>query len=100
MKDFRERVAVVTGASSGIGLVNNAGVGLVAPVADIRAYRASSRPRATATATELSLYGVATSYLTTLRWGGSFPWEDEPGTITVGCPDCDNQVIWHLQIIE
>jgi uncharacterized repeat protein (TIGR04076 family) len=35
-----------------------------------------------------------------LRWGGSFPWEPEPGTITVACPDCENQVVWRLEVTE
>ena len=27
-------------------------------------------------------------YITTLRFGGSFPWEKDPDSGTFGCPDC------------
>ncbi len=47
----------------------------------------------------IGAFGACLPYLTTLRWGGSFPWEDQPGAITVGCPDCDNQVTWRLQTL-
>jgi uncharacterized repeat protein (TIGR04076 family) len=45
----------------------------------------------------IGAFGACLPYLTTLRWGGSFPWEDEPGTLTLGCPDCENQVVWRLE---
>jgi uncharacterized repeat protein (TIGR04076 family) len=39
-------------------------------------------------------------YLTALRFGASFPWEKHEGTITIGCPDHINQVVWQLDRIE
>lgn len=39
-------------------------------------------------------------YLTSLRFGASFPWEDEPGTITLGCPDHENCVVWRLERVD
>lgn len=39
-------------------------------------------------------------YLTGLRFGASFPWEQQAGTVTIGCPDHINQVVWRLDRIE
>jgi len=39
-------------------------------------------------------------YLTALRFGASFPWESREGTITIGCPDHVNQVVWQLDRLE
>ncbi len=36
-------------------------------------------------------------YLTALRFGASFPWEEQEGAITIACPDADNQVVWRLE---
>lgn len=46
----------------------------------------------------IGAFGACLPYLTTLRWGGSFPWEEQTDTITVASPDCENQVVWHLQV--
>jgi uncharacterized repeat protein (TIGR04076 family) len=48
----------------------------------------------------IGAFGACLPYLTTLRWGGSFPWEERPGEITVACPDCENQVVWRLTVLE
>ena len=32
-----------------------------------------------------------------LQFGGSFPWEDEPGKTTVACPDPENPVVFELR---
>jgi len=45
----------------------------------------------------IGAFGACLPYLTALRWGGSFPWEEEPGSLTLCCPDCDNQVIMRLE---
>jgi uncharacterized repeat protein (TIGR04076 family) len=39
-------------------------------------------------------------YLTALRFGASFPWEKQEGTITIGCPDHVNQVVWRLDRLD
>jgi len=39
-------------------------------------------------------------YLTALRYGASFPWEDEEGVITIGCPDHENCVVWRLERLD
>jgi uncharacterized repeat protein (TIGR04076 family) len=44
----------------------------------------------------LGSFSSCLPYLTALRFGASFPWEKEEGTITVGCPDHINQVVWRL----
>lgn len=36
----------------------------------------------------------------TLQFGGSFPWEKEPGAARVACPDADNPVVFELRRIE
>ena len=36
-------------------------------------------------------------YVTALRYGGSFPWTDREGEITIGCPDHENCVVWKLE---
>jgi len=45
----------------------------------------------------IAAFGTFLPYLTALRWGASFPWEDPPDAITVSCPDCENQVVWRLE---
>jgi uncharacterized repeat protein (TIGR04076 family) len=32
-----------------------------------------------------------------LQFGGSFPWEKDPGKTTVACPDPDNPVVFELR---
>jgi uncharacterized repeat protein (TIGR04076 family) len=48
----------------------------------------------------LGSFGAVLPYLTALRFGASFPWEDEKGVITIGCPDHENEVIWRLERIR
>ena len=38
-------------------------------------------------------------FLTPLRFGASLPWEDEPGTARVCCPDPDNPVVFRLTVL-
>jgi len=45
----------------------------------------------------LGSFGACLPYLTALRFGASFPWEQEEGVITLGCPDHENQVVWRLE---
>ncbi|MDD5126833.1 MAG: TIGR04076 family protein [Dehalococcoidales bacterium] len=35
-------------------------------------------------------------FATVLEFGGSFPWEKEPGKTTVACPDSGNPVVFEL----
>ena len=35
-----------------------------------------------------------------LRFGGSFPWEDDPDKTTVACPDPTNPVVFELRKIS
>jgi uncharacterized repeat protein (TIGR04076 family) len=44
----------------------------------------------------LGSFSACLPYLIALRFGASFPWESEEGTITIACPDADNQVVWRL----
>jgi uncharacterized repeat protein (TIGR04076 family) len=39
-------------------------------------------------------------YLTALRYGASFPWEEQEGAITLGCPDHENCVVWRLERVD
>jgi uncharacterized repeat protein (TIGR04076 family) len=34
-----------------------------------------------------------------LQFGGSFPWEKDPGKATLACPDADNPVVWEVRRI-
>ena len=45
-------------------------------------------------------FNTCAPYLTALRFGASFPWEQKGGTITIGCPDHVNQVVWRLERLE
>ncbi len=36
-------------------------------------------------------------HIWTLMFGGSFPWETEPGVLTPVCPDPDNPVLFELR---
>jgi uncharacterized repeat protein (TIGR04076 family) len=45
-------------------------------------------------------FGACLPYLTALRFGASFPWEEREGTIAIGCPDHINQVVWRLDRLE
>jgi uncharacterized repeat protein (TIGR04076 family) len=45
----------------------------------------------------LGAFSSCLPYLTALRFGASFPWEEREGTITIGCPDHVNQVVWRLE---
>lgn len=45
----------------------------------------------------LGAFSSCLPYLTALRFGASFPWEDEEGVITIGCPDHINRVVWRLE---
>ena len=48
----------------------------------------------------LGSFGACLPYLTALRFGASFPWEDQKGAITIGCPDHINQVVWRLEWLD
>lgn len=48
----------------------------------------------------LGSFGTCLLHLTALRFGASFPWEDEEGVITIGCPDHTNQVVWRLERLD
>jgi uncharacterized repeat protein (TIGR04076 family) len=45
----------------------------------------------------LGSFSTCLPYLIALRYGASFPWEARKGTITIGCPDAENQVVWRLE---
>ncbi|HBQ28241.1 MAG TPA: hypothetical protein DD719_02260 [Desulfotomaculum sp.] len=35
----------------------------------------------------LDAWNAIFPYVTTLKYGGNFPWEDEEGTVSIHCPD-------------
>jgi uncharacterized repeat protein (TIGR04076 family) len=35
-----------------------------------------------------------------LQFGGTFPWEKDPGKARVACPDPDNPVVFELRRVE
>jgi len=45
----------------------------------------------------LGAFGALLPYLTTLRFGGSFPWEAVEGEGTFGCPDHENLTVFRLR---
>lgn len=47
----------------------------------------------------LGVWNAIAPYLTALRYGGNFPWEDEEGVATIGCPDPDGITV-ELRRIE
>ncbi len=36
-------------------------------------------------------------FITVLRFGGKFPWEEDPDTATVCCPDPHNPVVFEIK---
>jgi len=36
-------------------------------------------------------------FLFTLKYGGSFPWEEDPDKTSVACPDAANPVVFELR---
>ncbi len=42
-------------------------------------------------------YSSLNPFITTLRFGGSFPWSEDPGVCRPGCPDADNVVVFELK---
>ena len=39
-------------------------------------------------------------FVEVLQFGGSFPWEKEPGKALVACPDPDNPVVFELELTQ
>lgn len=44
-------------------------------------------------------YGAISPFVTALRFGGRFPWKEDP-VATVCCPDADNPVVFRLSLEE
>ena len=44
-----------------------------------------------------SAFNALYSNLRVLRFGGSFPWEDDPDVSTVACSDAANPVVFELR---
>jgi uncharacterized repeat protein (TIGR04076 family) len=44
----------------------------------------------------LSALSSILPFVRVLEFGGSFPWEENPDEITVGCPDCEQQTAFRL----
>jgi len=51
---------------------------------------------------DMCLAGFSALYpnLRVLRFGGSFPWEADPDTSSVACPDDKNPVVFTLKRLE
>ena len=45
----------------------------------------------------LSAFDALYPNLRVLRFGGSFPWEDDPDMCTVACPDAANPLVFELR---
>jgi uncharacterized repeat protein (TIGR04076 family) len=45
----------------------------------------------------LGAFASLLPYITTLRYGGSFPWEEKPGAGTFCCPDPEVVNVFHLE---
>ena len=39
-------------------------------------------------------------FVTTLQFGGAFPWEKDPNKALVACPDADNPVVFELRRVK
>ncbi|MBU0985083.1 MAG: TIGR04076 family protein [candidate division Zixibacteria bacterium] len=48
----------------------------------------------------MGAYGALLQYVTTLRFGGSFPWEKDPDRGTFCCPDPKVVNVFRLERIE
>ena len=48
----------------------------------------------------LSAFNVLLSNARVLRFGGSFPWENDPDVTTVACPDAQNPVVFELRRLQ
>ena len=48
----------------------------------------------------IAAFSLCMPYVMTLRHGGEFPWVDEAGTVSLGCPDTISQVTWRLERSE
>ena len=44
-----------------------------------------------------SAFNVLLPNARVLRFGGSFPWENDPDVTTVACPDAQNPVVFELR---
>ncbi len=44
----------------------------------------------------LSAFDSLLSNIRVLKFGGSFPWENNPDTATIACPDAENPVVFEL----
>ena len=44
-------------------------------------------------------FNAINPFITALRFGGRFPWKDDP-VATVCCPDADNPVVFRLSLEE
>jgi len=48
----------------------------------------------------LAAYGTLHPMIYAMLWGLSFPWEEDPYSITLGCPDTVNHTTWKIRRIE
>ncbi len=48
----------------------------------------------------LSAYHSISPFLMTLRFGGSFPWEEQDGEVTVCCPDPQVVNVFRLERVK
>lgn len=48
----------------------------------------------------LSAFNTLYPNLRTLRFGGSFPWEADPATSSIACPDNKNPVVFELKRVK
>ncbi len=50
----------------------------------------------------ICLYALYTlfPFTQTLAFGGSFPWEEDPDTTTVACPDAENPVVFRIKRVK
>jgi uncharacterized repeat protein (TIGR04076 family) len=45
-------------------------------------------------------FGTLWPTINLLMYGGQYPWDEEPGVATWGCPDTDNLVMFELRRVE
>jgi uncharacterized repeat protein (TIGR04076 family) len=48
----------------------------------------------------LGAWNAIAPYLTALRYGANFPWEEKEGCVTIGCPEPDGGIVLQLERIE
>ena len=48
----------------------------------------------------ISAFSYLLPSIQVLKFGGSFPWENNPDVTTIACPDAENKVVYELKRLK